>query len=445
MSFCPATVGDILLNERFFGLDEVEIYLMDIRSDAVMISKKFCTEAAQKLGRRAVIKASTNLAEACDGADFVIAAIEVDRFHYWSMDFHIPRRYGSRQVFGENGGPGSMFHFLRNLPPMVEIGKAMEKYCPGALLLNYTNPEAKLVDGVSKLTKTQIVGLCHGEMMGMDQLSLFLQMPKERIGATALGMNHFGFFTKIWDKETGEDLYPRLRENEKKAEILSHFDEFGLLRIMFRTYGLWPYPGTNHNGEYIAWADEFLASTKIQYYFDPASEHPWETKKPPEFIYSFSGHPTDRDLWEPRHDIDEYFLQTFDAKNREFHKSGEYGIPICEAIFFDEKTEIGAVNVPNKGYAPNLLANMAIELPATVDGAGIHPHQSELLPIAAASMINTQGTICQLVIEAFEQKSRNKLLQAVLLDPTVSNYHNSVAMINELCEREKDILPEMYW
>ncbi|MCL1859116.1 MAG: hypothetical protein FWF92_07760 [Oscillospiraceae bacterium] len=60
-------------------------------------------------------------------------------------------------------------------------------------------------------------------------------------------------------------------------------------------------------------------------------------------------------------------------------------------------------------------------------------------------MICTQGTIHQLLIEACAEKSRNKLLQAILLDPTVSSYNNSVALINEMFERQRELLPPMYW
>jgi alpha-galactosidase len=103
---------------------------------------------AQKLNRRVVIEASIDLRKALNGADFVITAIEVDRYHYWLMDFHIPRRYGFRQIYGENGEPGGMFHALRNLPPTIEIARAMEQKCPDAWMFNYTNPEAKLIEGV---------------------------------------------------------------------------------------------------------------------------------------------------------------------------------------------------------------------------------------------------------------------------------------------------------
>lgn len=446
--FCPTTVADILRNERFCGLDKVHIHLMDIREEALQVSLHFCRKMASKLGRvNAILEATTDLAKVLDGADFVITAIEVDRYHYWSMDFHIPKRYGFRQIYGENGGPGGMFHTLRNLPPMLEIARTMEKLCPGAYLLNYTNPEAKLVEGITRFTNAKAVGLCHGVRMGLDQLAMFIQIPRERIAAKAVGLNHFGWFTRVWDKQTGEDLYPRLREQEKKMHWLAHWDEYALSRLMLRTYGLWSYPGANHIGEYIAWSDELLASSKIQFFFDPVTEKPWDNRRPPEFVYSFSSNPTARELVaeENKFDSDPGFLQSFDADSEDYKYANEFGIPIAEAIFFDTSTEIDALNLPNRGNAPNLPDGMVIEIPATVDGKGIHAGKADALPTAIAAMISTQGAIHRLVLEAYEEKSRNKLLQAMLLDPTVSSYNNAVALINEMCERQKEILPEMHW
>ena len=68
-----------------------------------------------------------------------------------------------------------------------------------------------------------------------------------------------------------------------------------------------------------------------------------------------------------------------------------------------------------------------------------------MLTHAIAQMIATQGTIHQLVLEAYQEQSRNKLLQAMLIDPTISTYNNAVALIDEMCERQKDILPPMHW
>src|SRR5262249_53210043 len=145
-----------------------------------------------------------------------------------------------------------------------------------AWFLNYTNPEAKLVEAISKLTTIRIVGLCHGLDMGVHQICDFLEMKEEEIGFEAGGLNHFGFFTKIWEKSTGKDLYPLFDEKERKANRLAEFDHIALSRTMYQIYGYYPYPGTNHCGEYVSYASDFYAGLSLQYRYDPIREQLWK-------------------------------------------------------------------------------------------------------------------------------------------------------------------------
>lgn len=243
-TFAIGALHDIVLSERLKTQVELDIALMDIVEENLNRTYTYAAEMFEAFSHPGRIWQTTDLEKALQNADFVIVAIEVNRYHYWSQDFHIPRRFGSKQIYGENGGPGSMFHTLRNLGPMLEIARLMEKVCPDAWFINYTNPEAKLVEAISKLTSIKIVGLCHGMDYAIYQLCDFLDKKKEEIGIEGGGLNHFGFFTKIWDKETGEDLYPLFREQEQKANRLAQFDHIGLSRTMYHLYGYYPYPGT---------------------------------------------------------------------------------------------------------------------------------------------------------------------------------------------------------
>lgn len=445
ISFGPLTITDIVLSEKLNSV-QLELCIMDINPEALEVSEQYGKDMIRTLNRDIHFWATTDLVEAVKDADFVVTAIEVDRYHYWSMDFHIGRRYGSRQVYGENGGPGGMFHFLRNIEPMMEIARAIEKYSNNAYLINYTNPEAKLVEAISKLTNVRTVGVCHGFEMGVHQISDILGIDKKHLDIVGYGLNHFGFMTKIVDKRTGEDLYPKLKAEERNSNWLSKWDEIALSRIMLRNYGLYPYPGTNHIGEYIPWADDFLASAKIQYFFDPLTEKPWETKKTPQFVYDFCSNPTAvafKDTVDGK--VDQYKTQYRVDENREYKFSGEYGVTIIEAILFDEETYIPSLNVKNDEKFKGILEGMCVEGPCIVDGNGVHLLPQEELPTALTAMINTQGMIHRLLIEAYVEKSRNKLLQAVLFDPTVGNYNNSVAMVNEMFEMQKEILPALEW
>jgi alpha-galactosidase len=115
--------------------------------------------------------------------------------------------------------------------------------------------------------------------------------------------------------------------------------------------------------------------------------------------------------------------------------------PIIEGIACGLRHELPAIVYPNRGAIPNIQPGMTVEMPATVDKAGIHPHQMAPLPEGIAAMIRVQGSIQQLIVEAYAERSRNKLLQAILLDPTVKSYRGAVAMMNELLRLQQDLLP----
>lgn len=435
-SFGPSTVRDVLLSE-VLAEREVELALMDINPDTVEEVRRYAKSVAEKLGRGKVcISADTDLDRALEGADFVVDAVEVSRDTYWAMDYHIPRRYGFKQIYGENGGPGSHFHALRTMKLIVEIARAMERQCPGALLLNYTNPMHKLCQAATQLTKTPTVGLCHGIYMGRGQLAFMLDRPLEKLKTTACGINHFTWFQTIQDADTGEDLYPELREREATADWMSDWHEIGLSRILFRRFGLYPSPGTNHIGEYIGWADEFYAN-EFLWFYDPMDGHPWGKGDTPEFLYSM-GHFDNKRAFKPRRS------PSMELSADDIRFSGEAAVPIIEALSCDRKQELAAVNVPNDGYIAELPCDLIVEVPASGDGTGLKPRTMGPLPEPVAAMIRVQASIQKLLVEAFDQGSKEKLLQALLLEPTVNSYRGAAAMMEEMLELQRDLLPELH-
>lgn len=436
-SFGPATVRDVLLSE-VLAERGVDLRLMDIVSEHLTEIEAYAQRLVDRLGRRASISPTTSLDAALDGANFVVAAIEVNRYMLWAQDFHIPRKYGFRQVYGENGGPGGLFHALRNMGPTVAIASAMERLCPGAPLLNFTNPEHKLCEAVCRLTSVNAVGLCHGVFMGLEQVARILGMPTERIEGRACGINHFTWFQTLRDRETGEDLYPRLRAMEREGHELCDWHEIGLGRILFRRFGLWPSPAANHYGEYVRWADEFVAS-QVQYYYDPMRGHPWETGVVPEFIYSLSADVTQRP-WR-REQSEQVAEHPGTQDEATLRPSGELAVPIMEAMTDGSPRFLEAVNVPNRGAIPNLPPDMVVELPAVADGRGVRAEQMGPLPEGIVGLLAVQASIQKLLVQAFAERSKDKLLQAILLDPTVDSYRQAVGMMEEMLQLQRAYLP----
>ena len=435
-SFGTGTVQDIFLSDPI-SEKGIDLVLMDKVADNLPYIQKRAQHVMEELGRKAKLKTTTDLEVALADADFAVAAIEVDRYLYWSQDFHVPRKYGFRQIFGENGGVGGIFHALRNMGPMVHIAETMARLCPDAILLNYTNPEHKLCEAISRLTSVEVYGLCHGVFMGKTQISQILSIPAEELETAACGINHFTWFQKIRDRRTGEDLYPRLREMERKADWLTQWHELALGRVLFRRFGLWPSPATNHYGEYIRWAEEFIAD-ELQYFYDPMEGHPWQTGKIPEFVYTADEVNTSRPWISP---VAEKEISR--EEEAPIRPSGELAIPIMEGVACGLRRELAAVNAPNNRKIPNLPDDMIVELPAIADNGSVRTCQMDPLPEAIAAMLRLQGSIHKLIVEAYAEKSKAKLLQAILLDPTVDSYRRAVDMMEEMLSLQEDLLPEL--
>lgn len=446
LQFGPIIVQDILMSSTLCE-NGLEIHLMDIEISHLDHVIKHGEYVKEKLNRQAKILATTDRNEAIKDADFVICALEKDRNVYWSQDFHIPRKYGFKQVYGENGGVGSLFHALRNIKVIMDLARAMERLCPNAMLLNFSNPEHKICEAVTRLTAIKAIGLCHGVFMGREQLSELLDVPLNDLQTKACGMNHFTWFQEIVQKSTGEDLYPKLREVEKKGDWLAKWHELALGRILFRRFGQWPSPASNHYGEYLRWGEEFVIP-QVQFFYDPYEGHPWENNQIPEGVYTVDRVDYEREWtkdWSkkllPVGSTEEIELENEDGS---FKSSGEIATQIMEAVVSNKKQWLEAVNVPNKGAIPNLPNDLVVELPAYCDASGITPVPMEPIPEGIAATIRLHASIHKLLVEAYDEQSKDKLIQAILIEPTVNSYRNAIDMCMEMLTLQKEVLPPLH-
>lgn len=449
--FGRAMIRDLLLSDPLTEGGLI-LSLMDRDATALERNHAYAERVAAVLGRRPELQASTDLETVLAGCDAVLVSIETDRYRYWAQDFHVPRKLGFPQIYGENGGPGGLFHALRNMGPFLDIVRAVERTCPEAWVLNFTNPLAKLCEAASRLTPVRVIGLCHGVLAGRRQLARLLEMPVGDLDTAASGVNHFTWFTRIRHRVTGEDLYPRLREREREAHWLAEWDDIALSRILFRVFGLYPSPGANHIGEYVRWAEGFLASDKLQFFHDPREGRPWEAREGARratWFYNLHDHPTDTPLF-PETDPDPHGVARRGQDEAELtsdglRPSGEVAVPIIEGLRHGIERHFHAVNVPNAGTVPGLDEGAVVEVPGRVGTDGLTVEPQPRLPEGALALLRTQTSINRLLVDAFEAGSRDLLLQALLIDPVTHSYGAAVEVIDELCRLQAEVLPPLEW
>jgi alpha-galactosidase len=257
-------------------LEGTHVTLHDINADNLEIVRSACQSKIDHYNLDYTLDATLNREEALKSANFVISSIEVGpRFYWWELDKKIPWKYGSTQVFGENGGPGGMFHSLRVVPPILEICEDMNRLCPDATFINYSNPMSRIMLSIKrKFPDLKIVGLCHEIALAEHLLPKILKIPFNQMDLWCGGLNHMGAIIKANHKETKEDLIPLIHQRGRKflgrwrwgifSRLIHPVD---LTRHILKEYGYLPYTNDSHYGEYIGWAHEYVNKRGIKNFY----------------------------------------------------------------------------------------------------------------------------------------------------------------------------------
>lgn len=436
MSFGPTMVNDVVHTPALAGS---RLMLHDVDEARLLRAYRFAAKLNAASGAPIILDYTTDPAAAFDGADFCLTSAEFGRFRYWRQDFEIPNRYGARQINGENGGPGAVFHSLRSITNTLGICADIERHSPDAFLINLTNPMSRVTLAINRGTRLANVGMCHEMPIGISRIARLLRMKPADIEAKASGINHFTFFTEMRDRHTGDDLLPRVRalferpifdysprtirlaQRAMGSVLLGALAEqiySPLVVHMVRTYGIVPCSVDSHIGEYLPFA------------LDIGSWHPNTVEHFDRFDRS-----TER-------------FTTWVADTRvplPVHRVGhslEEVIPIIAARWTGEPTTLKAVNVPNQGFIPNVADGAIVEVGATVDGAGIHPDAMPPIAEPIAEYIATQVALQELVVQAALSGDPEPALRAVIEDPCSPPDEAACrAMFDELCALQAEHLP----
>lgn len=384
------------------------ITLVDTNPDNLLRMSRLAEIMNKQSSAGLFIESTTDRLPALDGAAFVINSTAIDRNRLWKLDFEIPRKYGIRHTLGENGGPGGLFFTLRTLPLIFDFARDIEEKCPDALFINFSNPESRIILGLGKYTKVKAIGLCHGIFMGQHDVATILDIPPEQVDVWGAGLNHFQWLLGIRHHQTGNDLYPLLREKGKKYNV----NFLPLTRRMFHAFNYWVTCSDDHMGEYLSYGWE---GGEHGYDFSQDEKSRVELQKNIESI--LSGNVLVPAAW--------------------YEPSGERGVSVMTGILHNQKRFIEAGIVYNQGVIPNLPHDLAVEVPVLVDAAGIHPISLGQLPDPIAKLLHTQASVQQLTVEAAVHGSKELALEALLIDPVINSSVAAIKLLDELWEINK--------
>jgi alpha-galactosidase len=364
------------------------------------------------------LEASVDRAAVLGGADFVVTAVEMRRDDLWKLDHELCLKHGFPSVLSENAGPAGLSHAFRTVPLVVDICRDVERLCPEALLMNYTNPEGRVCLAIRRHTGVRAVGLCHGVAGSVLWAAVLLQRQVEDIELLAAGVNHFTWVTSLRDRRTGEDLYPefrrRLEQQPPEVQPLS--------RLLFERFGLFPTTGDDHVGEFIGWAHEVIGTKG----------------------FDFAGQEGERQRLS--RDLEAWNAGTKSVEPLLSEPPRERALGISAAgiaadIVAGRLAPKHSLIVPNDGYIDNIDAGAVVEVPGVIEKGKVGGLPVGSLPGPIASMAAREVAIQELVVDAAVTGSRELALQALLIDPIVHSARAAEAFLDEVLSVHRPYLP----
>ena len=421
LAFTRALVRDTL---TFPLLKDATLCLMDIDAERLEFARRAVQRIVDLGNYPAKVEATMYRAEALKGADAVICTILAGGVDVWQYDLTIPKKYGVDTNVGDTRGPSGVFRALRTIPVMLDIVRDMEKQCPDAILLNYTNPMAMLCRAMQRESFIKLTGLCHSVKDMTMMLARWIDAPYDEITYTSAGINHQAWLIKYeWN---GKDAYPQIREAVERPEIY----KVDIVRNeMFKHLGYYVTESGWHNSEYNWWFRK--RPDLMEKYFSGTY---WG-----EYACILKIYQSKEDTW--RDEAKGWFNSETPISLERGH---EYAAYIINARMGGEIFQFNG-NVPNTNLITNLPEGVCVEVPVFVDKAGFHPVHVGALPPQCVALNHINVMVEEMAVEASLTGDPDMVFHSIAYDPltaAVLSLAEIKDMVNEMFQQNRNYLPQ---
>ena len=424
LGFTRGLARDVL---TFPLLRDATLCLMDIDAERLDFAKRAVQRIVDLGNYPAKVVATMDRAEALRGADVVLVTVRDSGIDVWRHDIEIPKKYGIDTNIGDTRGPSGIFRALRSIPLMVGIARDMERYCPGATMLNYTNPMVMVCRAMQRETSIALTGLCHSVQGTSRMLAGWIGAPYEEITYTCAGINHMAFYLKFeWN---GKDAYPLIRRAiTERPEV---YNEEQVRNEMFLALDYYVTESSGHNSEYNWWFRK--RPDLIEKYCTHGTG--WN---PGAYAAAIKGYERREGSW--RDDAKKWFASDQPISLERGH---EYAAYIINALQGGEPFEFNG-NVANTGLITNLPPGACVEVPVWASKKGLTATYVGALPPQLAMLTGITSQIEEMAVEGALTGDPRLVYQAIAHDPltaAVLSLAEIKQMVNEMFAQNREYLP----
>jgi len=410
------------------GFNNVHLVVHDIDEVPMNIVADLLEKIARQRQSNVTVSRTLNRAEALKGADAVLLAITVGGQESDQRSFEVCANYRIPVGVGDTMGPPALARNLRTIPVVIGLVRDMERFCPNAILLNFTNPMSALTGAMARATHIPCFGLCHSADELYNFFGRVFNVAPAEIALDVGGVNHQSFVSGLRVKgvDRTRDILSEVQRSGAKLEdrlVEVTEEDTTLQQDLYKILGVWPSCGADHLAEFYRFfyterrVEQLHLTSRLRRLTPGRAK--FGRKECPEIIRRWT-------YDEPAGDLD---LQTT-----------EHAHEILYAYFTGEPfTRV--LNILNRGQLiRGLPEDACVEALVTLDGKTI-TGPSVTLPPAAHALVNDWSTIHHLSIQAALNCDRDAARQALFLDPHVRDCYDIAPLLEDLLTATRDWLP----
>jgi 6-phospho-beta-glucosidase len=404
-------VGEIVLVDIPAGREKAEIILG--------LARRIFAHADYP----ARIRLTFNREEALAGADFVITQIRVGGLDARVLDEKIPLQYGL--IGQETTGAGGFAKALRTIPVILEIAHEMERLCPTAWLINFTNPSGIVTEALHRHSTIRSVGLCNVPANMAAEAAHALGLEPQDLYIEFVGLNHLSWIKEIWHqgRPVLKDLIAGTAGAGLAPSIVRNIPALEESQELVRSIGMIPSPYLQYfyrEHKMLEEERESVASGK--------GVRGEQVKRIEEALFALYRDPN---LCEKPEQLSQRGGALY----------SQVALSLITSLLSAEGA-IHVVNTPNNGAFPELPREAVVETNCLVNAAGIRPLTSGSLPLAVRGLVQQVKSYEELTVQAAVTGSKDTALAALMANPLVHGYDNARNLLDHLLTAHRQYLPQ---
>jgi len=427
VGFTRRLFSDIMTVPEFLNID---VSFTDINEHNLEMVTRLCQRDLDENNVPIKIHSTVDRKSALKDARYIVCCFRHGMLDAFELDVEIPLKYGVDQCVGDTLCPGGIMYGQRGIAEILKVCKDINNVSePGAIMLNYVNPNAMITWAANKYGNVRTIGLCHGVQNGHKQIAEALGYKKDEVDIICAGINHQTWYISV--KHNGENLLDKILPAYEADTELSRTER---VRIdVLRNFGYYPTESNGHFSEYVSWYRK--RPDEIKKWIDLGI---WTNGETGGYL---------RVCKEGRNWFEEDFPNWMKESPHSYKKedrSEEHCSYIIEGL---ETNRIyrGHFNVMNEGCITNLPYECVVEVPGYADANGISIPKIGDLPLGCAAICSQSIWVQRLALEAAIRGDIKLLRQAMLLDPltgAVCDPEEIFQMVDEMLVAQAAWLPQ---